>query len=53
MTHYGHTKQIDVSIYLNGWEYNKSADFLISAYYDCSDYKSNLERIIEKLKSVK
>lgn len=53
MTHYGHTKQIDVSIYLNGWEDKKSADFIISAYYDGLDYKENLEKIIETLESIK
>ncbi|MDU1229903.1 MAG: hypothetical protein ACLRWO_13130 [Clostridium butyricum] len=53
MTHYGHTKQIEVSIYINGWGEKKSADFIISSYYDYSDYKENLEKIIEKLKSVK
>lgn len=52
MMHYGHTKQIDISIYLNGWEDKKCADINLSAYYDKIDYKENLERIIETLKSV-
>lgn len=53
MTHYGHTKQIDASVYINGWEEKRYADFVMSAYYDSLDYKENLEKIIEKLKSVK
>lgn len=53
MIHYGRIKQSDASVYINGWKEDKYADFIISAYYDSSDYKENLEKIIEKLKSVK
>lgn len=53
MTHYGHTKQIDVMIYIDGWKEDKTADVSISAYYDGSDYKENLEKVIETLNNVK
>lgn len=53
MTHYGHTKQIDVLIYIGGWKEDKTADFNISAYYDGRNYKENLEKIIEILNSAK
>lgn len=52
LIHYGHTKQIDVNVYIGGWKEKKPADFYLSAYYDSSDYKEKLEKIIQLLERI-
>lgn len=53
MEHYGHTKQIDVRIYIGGWEKGKEIEYSKYAYYDGEDYEQQLVEIILLLQHVK
>lgn len=53
MEHYGHTKEIDVRVCINGWEANKKWDFSHSIYYDSPNYDEQLIKVIRLLEYIK
>lgn len=53
LNHYGHTQEVEVRIYLGGWEKGKECDYSLNAYYTNADYETSLVNIIKILEEVK